>query len=118
MKTLFLLRHAKSSWKDSNIDDHERRLKRRGKKQARKIGALLVEENALPDLVVSSSAKRCRKTADHVLDASGYRGETRMTAELYEADAAKLRGFLAKLDGSAARVLLVAHNPGLEELVE
>lgn len=118
MKTLLLLRHAKSSWKDSSIDDHERRLKRRGKKQARKVGKLLVDENLLPELLVSSSAKRCRKTADHVIDASGYRGETRISADLYEADATRLRDFLSKLDGNASRVLLVAHNPGLEEFLE
>ena len=57
MKTLLLLRHAKSSWKDSSIDDHERGLKRRGKKEARKIGRLVAAENLMPDAIVSSVAQ-------------------------------------------------------------
>src|SRR5436190_21424389 len=118
MKTLLLLRHAKSSWKNSDIDDPERPLNKRGKKDAPRIGRLLHDENLLPDLIVASSAKRCRKTAEHVIHTSGYRGETRICGELYEADAAKLREFLSKLGEQAARVLVIAHNPGLEEFLE
>src|SRR5262245_30036007 len=118
MKTLLLLRHAKSSWKDSEVEDHERPLNKRGKDDAPKMGRLLQEENLLPDLIISSSAKRCRRTAESVIVASGYRGETRICGDLYEADAGKLRDFLSKLDGSTSRVLLIAHNPGMEELLE
>ena len=118
MKTLLLLRHAKSSWKDSDLGDHERPLNKRGKKDAPRMGTLLKDEGLLPDLILSSSAKRCRKTADHVIHTSGYRGETRITGELYEANAAKLRQALAGLDDSVSRVLLIAHNPGMEELLE
>lgn len=118
MKTLLLLRHAKSSWKDSEIDDHERPLNKRGKKDAPRMGKLLKDENLLPDLIVASSARRCRKTADHVIQASGYRGETRITGDLYESDAAKLREIITASDDSVTRLLLIAHNPGLEELLE
>ena len=118
MKTLLLLRHAKSSWKNSDIDDHERPLNKRGKKDAPKIGRLLHDENLLPDLIVASSAKRCRKTAEHVIHTSGYRGETRICGELYEADGAKLREILSKLGEHVSRVIVIAHNPGLEELLE
>ena len=117
MKTLLLLRHAKSSWKDSDIDDHERPLNKRGKKDAPRMGQLLKEENLLPDLILSSSAKRCRKTAEHVIAASGYRGETRFCGEIYEAHASALVDFLAKI-GEAKRVLFIGHNPGMEELLE
>jgi len=118
MKTLLLLRHAKSSWKDSDLDDHDRPLNKRGKKDAPKMGRLLRDDNLLPDLIVASSAKRCRKTAEHVIHSSGYRCETRIHGELYEAGAEKLRAFLASLDNSISRVLLIAHNPGMEELLE
>jgi phosphohistidine phosphatase len=118
MKTLLLLRHAKSSWKDSDLDDHDRPLNKRGKNDAPKIGRLLRDEDLLPDLVVTSSARRCRKTAEHIIHASGYRGETRIHGELYEAGAEKLRTFLGNLDDSISRVLLIAHNPGMEELLE
>ena len=118
MKTLLLLRHAKSSWKDSDLDDHERPLNKRGKKDAPRMGQLIKDEGLVPDLILASSAKRCRKTADHVIHTSGYRGETRITGDLYEANATKLRQVLAGLPDGVSRVLLIAHNPGLEELLE
>lgn len=118
MKTLLLLRHAKSSWKDSDLDDHDRPLNKRGKREAPRMGELLKEQNLLPDLIVSSSARRARKTAEHVIHASGYRGETRITSELYDAGQDQLRKFLAGFPDSLVRVLLVGHNPGLEELLE
>jgi phosphohistidine phosphatase len=118
MKTLLLLRHAKSSHKDSDVDDHERPLNKRGKKDAPKMGRLLKDQNLLPDLLIASTAKRCRKTAEHVIAASGYRGQTRFCGELYEAHASALIDFLAGLDNSAVRLLLIGHNPGLEELLE
>jgi phosphohistidine phosphatase len=118
MKTLLLLRHAKSSWKDSDIDDHERPLNKRGKRDAPRMGRLLRDENLLPDLIVTSSARRCRKTAEHVIQSSGYRGETRITSGLYEATGEMLRTFLAGVAPETVRLLLIAHNPGLEELLE
>ncbi len=118
MKTLLLLRHAKSSWKDTDLEDYDRPLNKRGKRDAPKMGRLLVEENLLPGLIVSSSAKRCRKTAEHVLHASHFRGETRFSSQLYEAKADSLVQFLASIDDSIERLLIIAHNPGLEELLE
>jgi len=118
MKNLLLLRHAKSSWKDSDIEDHERPLNKRGKKDAPKMGRLLREEKLLPDLIISSTAKRCRKTTEHVIHASGYRGETRFFNDLYEATGDELLSFLTRLSSEARTLLLVGHNPGLEQLVE
>ena len=118
MKTLLLLRHAKSSWKDDNLDDHDRPLNKRGKREAPRMGQLLKDENLLPDLIVCSSARRCRKTAEHVIQNSGYRGETRITSELYEAGAVPLRQILARMPDAQQSVLLIAHNPGMEELLE
>jgi phosphohistidine phosphatase len=117
MKTLLLLRHAKSSWKDTDLDDHDRPLNKRGKRDAPRMGRLLRAHDLLPDLILSSTAKRCRKTAEHVIAQSGYRGETRITGELYEADAAKLRNVAAQVADSRNRLLMIAHNPGLEELL-
>src|SRR5947207_2629676 len=116
MKTLLLLRHAKA--KSSDTDDFDRSLRKQGKRDAQRMGRLLRDENLLPDLIVSSSAERCRKTVEHVLQDSGYRGETRLTGELYEANADALRGFLGRISNEANSVLLVGHNPGLEELLE
>jgi phosphohistidine phosphatase len=118
MKTLLLLRHAKSSWKNAGLDDHDRPLNKRGKRDAPRMGQLLVEEELLPELMVTSTARRARKTAEHVIHASGYRGETRMTSELYDATGRQLRQFVEALPDGMSRVLLIGHNPGLEELLE
>ncbi|MCI0358490.1 MAG: histidine phosphatase family protein [Planctomycetaceae bacterium] len=118
MKTLLLLRHAKSSWKDADLDDHDRPLNKRGKREAPRMGQLLKDENLLPDFLVASTARRARKTVEHVIQHSGYRGETRITGELYEARQHELLAFVSELPDTAKRVLLVGHNPGLEELLE
>jgi phosphohistidine phosphatase len=118
MKTLLLLRHAKSSWNQDELHDHERPLNKRGKKDSRKIGCLLAEADLLPELIVSSSARRCRRTAEEVIHHSGYRGDTQLRSELYEADSAKLRSLLSTIDGGVGRLLIIAHNPGLEEFLE
>lgn len=118
MKTLLLLRHAKSSWKDADLDDHDRPLNKRGKRDAPRMGQLLAEENLLPELIVTSTARRARKTAEHIIHASGYRGETRITSELYNTSGRQLRQFVEGLPESLNRVLMIGHNPGLEELLE
>jgi phosphohistidine phosphatase len=118
MKTLLLLRHAKSSWKDTELDDHDRPLNERGKRDAPRIGQLLKDENLLPDLIVVSTARRARKTAEHVIHHSGYRGESRFTGELYNARRDQLLALVAALPEGAGRVLLIGHNPGFEELLE
>ena len=118
MLTLLLLRHAKSSWKDSDLDDHDRPLNKRGKKDAPRMGQLIREEHLLPDLIVCSSAKRTRRTAELVAESSGYRGETRITGDAYEASGSQLLTLVQSFPEPAARVMLIGHNPGLEELLE
>jgi phosphohistidine phosphatase len=118
MKTLLLLRHAKSSWKDTELDDHDRPLNKRGKRDAPRMGQLLRDEKLVPDFIVASTAKRARKTAEHVIAESGYRGETRMTGDLYLAGGEQLRVVVAGLPDAHDKVLLLGHNPGLEELLE
>jgi phosphohistidine phosphatase len=118
MKTLLLLRHAKSSWKQPSAGDHERKLKKRGRKDAGKAGQLLTAEGLLPDLILSSTARRCRQTVEQVIHHSDYRGEARMIGELYEADGAKIREIVSKMPDNVSRVAIVAHNPGMEEFLE
>ena len=72
MKTLLVLRHAKSSWKDANLEDHDRPLNKRGKKTAPKMGKLIKDEKLVPDLMISSTALRAKKTAEAVAKTSKY----------------------------------------------
>lgn len=118
MKTLLILRHAKSSWDDPALADHDRPLNKRGKRDAPRMGQLLRDQGLTPDLVISSSAKRAAKTAQAVAEASGYEGEILLRDELYAAEPEAYIGVLKRLGEAHESVLVVGHNPGLEELVD
>lgn len=118
MKTLLIMRHAKSSWKDEGLQDLDRPLTKRGMRNAPRMGRLLREVDQVPDLILTSSAKRAVDTAEAVADQSHYKGEVRALAELYAAPPEVYLQALQGIDGPYERVLLVGHNPGLEELLE
>lgn len=118
MRTLLLLRHAKSSWKNPALDDHDRPLNKRGKRDAPRIGKLIAEQKMVPDLVLCSSARRARDTAFIALRAAGYDGETRILRSLYMSDPESSAETLRRIEGSPGVVLVIGHNPGLEELIE
>ncbi len=118
MKTLLILRHAKSSWKDEDLPDHERPLNRRGKTDAPQAGSHLRQQGLLPDLILCSSARRARATAELMSEALGYRGELRLMPEFYAAPPEVYLQALGGLTGNEAVVMVVGHNPGLEELVQ
>lgn len=118
MKTLMLLRHAKSSWKDDSLDDHERPLNKRGERAAPVVGHLVRDQALVPDAITSSTAVRARTTAQAVADACGYSSDVVLTDELYLASAGEiLRYAQERTDESAERIMLVGHNPGMEDLV-
>jgi len=117
MKTLLILRHAKSSRDDASLPDHDRPLSKRGLRDAPRIGHLLCEEGLVPDLILASTAVRALQTATFVAQASRYDRELRTLPELYLAEAAVYLGVVRGLDESHGRILLVGHNPGIEELV-
>ena len=118
MKTLFLLRHAKSSWKDKTLLDIERPLNGRGRKASQTMGSLLKREKVIPDLVLSSSAVRARQTTDLLLAAANLSTDLRFDERIYEASAQKLLEVVRQIEKSKKAVLLVGHNPGLEEFLE
>jgi phosphohistidine phosphatase len=117
MKTLLLLRHAKSSWDDAALSDHQRPLNRRGEKAAPRIGQLLAEEGLLPDRILCSTAVRARQTAEHVVRHSGYVGEVDYRANLYLAPPEAYLEVLSQLPDDVNTVLAVGHNPGMEDLL-
>ncbi len=117
MKTLLLLRHAKSSWKQPELNDHDRPLNKRGKKEAPKVGKYLKENRLVPDLILSSTARRARDTAQAVADESGYKGEVVFYQDLYLSDTACYLDILQCQPDTANRILVVGHNPDLDDLL-
>ncbi len=118
MKTLLVLRHAKSSWKDPDLGDHDRPLNKRGKRDAPRMGELLRSLDLLPDLIICSSAKRARQTAEAVADYSGYGHEIIYTRDIYAADPEAYVEVLQEVAEDYACVMVIGHNPGLEDLLE
>jgi phosphohistidine phosphatase len=118
MKTLLVLRHAKSSWSDSGLDDHDRPLNKRGHRDAPRMGELLREQQLIPDLIISSDAVRAQMTAEAVAEGAGYAGKIVLDHLLYMASPDDIVAVLRTVpDPHAATVMIVAHNPGLEDLV-
>jgi phosphohistidine phosphatase len=117
MKTLLILRHAKSSWQDLGQADHDRPLNGRGKRDAPRMGKLMRERDMIPDLIISSTAMRARTTAQAVADEVDYPKEITQTRDLYHAYPDAFIEILQGLDNHFRSVLMVAHNPGIEELV-
>ena len=117
MKTILLLRHAKSSWNDPDLDDRERPLNKRGKRQSPEMGKLVLAEGLTPDLILSSPAKRARKTAAAVAKVCGYDGNVERIEDFYPGGPADYLRVLSELPDGVRRVMLVAHNPGLEEFL-
>jgi phosphohistidine phosphatase len=82
------------------------------------MGQLLLQQHLLPDVIISSDAKRCRRTIERLSAAAGYRGETILTSVLYLAPPTAYLKVLSPLSDQIGRVLLCGHNPGMEELLE
>ena len=118
MKTLLILRHGKSSWADPGLDDHERPLKKRGRRSARSIGEQLSKAGLQPDLVLSSTARRARSTAHRCLAAAGVEAPIELTRDLYATGAARHLEEISRRAANEHRtVMVVGHNPDLEDLV-
>ena len=117
MKTLLLLRHAKSSWEDGNLADFDRSLNARGRSDAPRMGRLLAQYELTPDLIVTSAARRAATTAELIALAAEYAGDIQYTNELYLADPETFLDVARDTADGVTRLMLVGHNPGIEELV-
>jgi phosphohistidine phosphatase len=118
MKTLLLMRHGKSSWKDDKLEDHERPLKKRGRKDSNRIAKVIEKSNLVPDLILSSSATRARETAEIVAETLSYKQDIDYLDELYMGEPQNFIDALINLDNDYNTVLVVAHNPGLEAYLQ
>ncbi len=119
MKTLYLVRHAKSSWKFPELADFDRPLNRRGKRDAPMMGNRLQRRSILPDLIMSSPAKRARKIAQAIAKSVGYPASALTYApEVYDASVDSLIALLQATDDRVAVLMLVGHNPELTDLAK
>jgi phosphohistidine phosphatase len=115
MHALHLLRHAKSSWDDDSLDDHDRPLTRRGRRDAEAMARHFAQRGGTPDLVLSSTATRARATLEPLLDRLKPR-RVLLDRDLYLAPGARLLEHLRETGENVGIALLVGHNPGLHEL--
>ncbi len=116
MRLLTLIRHAKSDWSDAALSDFERPLNSRGKKNAPLMGQRMVQNGTIPDLLISSSAKRARKTASLIAREIGIaKAEIRLEEQLFDAKERTLQAFIKGLP-EKQHIGLIGHNPGLSEL--
>src|SRR5688572_33493507 len=118
MKTLLVLRHAKSSWNDSALGDHERPLNERGRRDGPRMGQPMREFGLIPVVVISSDVVRAQLTAQAVAEAAGYAGEILADPRPYIASRGDILSLLRTGRQNAETIIIVGHNSGLDELVE
>lgn len=118
MKTLYIIRHAKSSWDDTSLDDFDRPLNERGKKDAPRMGKRLKERSVTPDLMLSSPAKRALSTCRKIAEILKYSEDKIKTEKnLYHASADGILKAIKDIKDKHEVVLLFGHNPGLTDFV-
>lgn len=120
MKTLLLLRHAKSSWKDPMQGDFDRPLNKRGRRAAKTMGRYLREKKLIPDLILCSGSRRTVETLDFVVAKLKTKSAPQISIldDLYLASAEEILGFIRKADSPIETILVIGHNPGTETLAQ
>ena len=114
MKILYLVRHAKSSWKYPTLDDFERPLNKRGRETAPLMGKILKKLDTSPDLIISSPATRASMTARIISDQMNYPLEKiRYDESIYASSENELLHTIAEIDDQITTAMLIGHNPGL-----
>ncbi len=117
MKWIFVLRHAKSSWDDPSIDDHERPLAPRGRRAAALIAAYIRKNEVAPELVLCSTAQRARQTLESIRHALGKGASVRFESALYLVSAGELIDRVKRINDAISSVMLIGHNPGLADFL-
>lgn len=118
MKTLILMRHAKSSWDNPDLADFDRPLNKRGIEAAPFMGNVLKDKAMIPDVIISSPAKRAKDTAMLVKEACGLSTDIAFEDKIYEASPLSLMYVAAGIDETIETALLIGHNPGMEGFIK
>ncbi len=116
MKTLYIIRHAKSSWKDTSLDDFDRPLNKRGRRDAPLMGEILQKRGIKVDLILSSPAVRAKATAQIVVQKMNNSQKIFFNQEIYEATSFELNALLQKIDNKYSSVFIFGHNTGFSDL--
>ena len=116
-RILYLLRHAKSSWKDDSLADFDRPLKGRGRDAAERMGKRLASETLQDAVLICSPAARTRETAQIMLKHSRLQMDQRFDERIYEASLRDLLQVVAEIPDDKQTAMLIGHNPGFEELL-
>jgi len=116
MKTLYLIRHAKSGWSKPNISDFEREISSKGKKDINTIGSYLSLTGIKPQLILSSCALRAQQTADLLATKISYRGKKHYLKELYLTGSEDIKEIISIQDDNIDSMFIIGHNPQLHEL--
>jgi phosphohistidine phosphatase len=117
MKTLLIMRHAKSNWNDPDCSDFERPLSRYGLKSAPFMGNIIYKNSIQPNLIISSPAKRAKQTAILVKEVAEVKAQIEFEERIYEASPATLLNVISNVQVKHESVLLIGHNPGIEAFV-
>lgn len=112
------MRHAKSSWDEANLADHDRSLNRRGERDAPRMAAWLRLQESVPQIILSSTANRAMTTANIIAEQSGFEGELLEYRQLYMGEPKDYLRLLARVSDEVEVAMVVGHNHGLEHLVE
>jgi phosphohistidine phosphatase len=117
MKTLILLRHAKSDWDNTGLRDFDRPLAKRGIHDAPRMGEALKKQGVLPDFILCSPAKRAKETMELCKQAAALEAQVEFEQNIYEASSAELIKLVRQFSNEHSRVLMIGHNPGFENLL-
>lgn len=118
MKTLYLVRHAKSSWTNANMSDHDRTLNDRGERDAPEMGKRLFKRKPQPTLIICSSAVRAETTATILAEAISYPlSDLKIDERLYGAETSDVLAIIRELDNAIDCAMLVGHNPTFTTLI-
>lgn len=117
MKKLFIVRHAKSSWSNPDLEDFDRPLNKRGKKAAKEMGKRLALRNNFPDSMITSPAKRAAATAKLIAEEISFSSKKIVSEPtFYEASVSDFMSVLKDVDDNINRLMIFSHNPGLTDL--
>jgi phosphohistidine phosphatase len=116
MKMLYIIRHAKSSWDSPLLGDFDRPLNERGERDAPRMGKRLKEKNVVPDLMLSSPAKRALTTCENIADILGYpQDKIKANDDLYHAGEDTILKIIQSCNDKHDTILVFGHNPGLTD---